>query len=121
MDLLIGERIKKYRKNKEMTQDALAQALMVSPQSISKWECGTSIPDIENLCAMAELFNVSLETFIGSPEKSRRRNLGGTQKRRIPTAPRSPSGIFGNFHFPLTNVAIIYYNIQGAICQCLGN
>ena len=40
MDLLIGERIKKYRKNKEMTQDALAQALTVSPQSISKWECG---------------------------------------------------------------------------------
>lgn len=42
MDLLIGERIKKYRKDKEMTQEALAQALAVSPQSVSKWECGVS-------------------------------------------------------------------------------
>ena len=42
MDLMIGERIKKYRKDQEMTQDALAQALGVSPQSVSKWECGIS-------------------------------------------------------------------------------
>ena len=42
MDLLIGEKIKKFRKDKEMTQEALAQALSVSPQSVSKWECGVS-------------------------------------------------------------------------------
>ena len=42
MELMIAERIKKYRKLRDITQDALAQALGVSPQSISKWECGVS-------------------------------------------------------------------------------
>jgi len=68
MDLLIGERIKKYRKNKEMTQDALAQALMVSPQSISKWECGDGYPDITLLPTIANFFEVTVDELIGNDE-----------------------------------------------------
>jgi len=68
MDLLIGERIKKYRKNKEMTQDALAQALMVSPQSISKWECGDGYPDITLLSTIANFFEVTVDELIGNDE-----------------------------------------------------
>lgn len=43
MELMIGEKIKKYRREREMTQEALAQALQLSPQSVSKWECGGSL------------------------------------------------------------------------------
>ena len=68
MDLLIGERIKKYRKNKEMTQDALAQALTVSPQSISKWECGDGYPDITLLPTIANFFEVTVDELIGNDE-----------------------------------------------------
>lgn len=42
MDLYLAERLRKYRKEKDMTQEALAQVIGVSPQSISKWECGAS-------------------------------------------------------------------------------
>ena len=75
MDLLIGERIKKYRKNKEMTQDALAQALTVSPQSISKWECGDGYPDITLLPTIANFFEVTVDELIGNDEISAKEDV----------------------------------------------
>ena len=42
MELLIAERIRHYRKERELTQEQLAAELGISPQSISKWECGVS-------------------------------------------------------------------------------
>ena len=75
MDLLIGERIKKYRKDKEMTQDALAQALSVSPQSVSKWECGDGYPDITLLPAIANFFEVTVDELMGNDEISAREDI----------------------------------------------
>ena len=70
MDLLIGEKIKKFRKDKEMTQEALAQALAVSPQSVSKWECGDGYPDITLLPTIANFFEVTVDELIGNDEIS---------------------------------------------------
>lgn len=75
MDLLIGERIKEYRKGKEMTQDALAQALSVSPQSVSKWECGDGYPDITLLPTIANFFEVTVDELIGNDEISAKEDI----------------------------------------------
>lgn len=75
MDLLIGERIKKYRKDREMTQDALAQALAVSPQSVSKWECGDGYPDITLLPSIANYFEVTVDELIGNDEISAKEDV----------------------------------------------
>ena len=75
MYLLIGERIKKYRKEKDMTQDALAQALAVSPQSISKWECGDGYPDITLLPTIANFFEVTVDELIGNDEISAKEDV----------------------------------------------
>ena len=51
----LGEVIRRYRKQKGMTQDALAQELNVTAQSVSKWETGRSLPDASimlDLCAV---------------------------------------------------------------------
>ena len=48
-----------------MTQTELAAALQISPQSVSKWECGLTAPDIENLCRMACVLGVSVDTLLG--------------------------------------------------------
>ncbi len=45
MKLNIGERIRKYRRELDLTQDELAQAIGISNQSISKWERGDGYPD----------------------------------------------------------------------------
>lgn len=42
MELYISETMRKYRKQLDLTQEQLASALGVSPQSVSKWECGVS-------------------------------------------------------------------------------
>lgn len=57
--------IKKYRKKQNISQNELATRLGLRAQSVSKWECGLAVPDIENLCALAEILNVSVDTLLG--------------------------------------------------------
>ena len=56
--------LKFFRKQKSVTQRQLAQLLNISPQSVSKWERGTSIPDVENLCRIAEILDVSVDALL---------------------------------------------------------
>ncbi|MBQ8407519.1 MAG: XRE family transcriptional regulator [Clostridia bacterium] len=59
----LSKNIRYYRKARGMTQQQLAEALYIAPQTVSKWESGISEPDIEKLCAMADLFAISLDTL----------------------------------------------------------
>ena len=60
----IGEQIKQIRKRHNISQDDLAEQLAVSRQAVSKWERGVSLPDIENLMYISNLYNVSLDELI---------------------------------------------------------
>lgn len=60
-----NECLSRIRKEKGMTQDELAEKVGVSRQSVSKWELGESLPDIEKMTRVADVFNVSLDTLCG--------------------------------------------------------
>ena len=60
----ISNNIKKYRKEANASQEALAERLGVTSQAVSKWECMQSIPDIEVMIEMCELFGISLDKLI---------------------------------------------------------
>ena len=60
----LGERIYKLRTEKEMSQGDLAEALEVSRQSISKWETNGSVPELDKLVKLSEIFGVSLDELI---------------------------------------------------------
>ena len=60
----LGERIYKLRSEKEMSQGDLADALEVSRQSISKWETNASVPELDKLVKMSEVFHISLDELI---------------------------------------------------------
>lgn len=62
--LHIGANIRKLRKVRKLTQSMLAKELMVSYQSISAWERGQSLPDLENALRIAHLFGVSLDALV---------------------------------------------------------
>ncbi len=62
--MTIGEQIQNLRVQKGLTQERLAEMLEVSRQSISKWELGQAIPDVEKIIRMSELFNVSTDTLL---------------------------------------------------------
>ncbi|HIS68368.1 MAG TPA: helix-turn-helix domain-containing protein [Candidatus Gallacutalibacter stercoravium] len=63
--LYLSENIKKFRVTRGFTQEDVAQAMGVSPQSVSKWERGDSLPDIALLPALANLFLTSVDTLLG--------------------------------------------------------
>lgn len=64
-----AEKLKELRKQKGISQEQLAEKIYVSRQAITKWESGNGIPDIENLIAISNLFNESLDSLL-SEEKS---------------------------------------------------
>lgn len=57
----LGEQIKKLRKSRGISQEALARLLGVSFQAVSKWETGVTMPDISLVPAMASFFGVSTD------------------------------------------------------------
>ncbi|MBQ8851043.1 MAG: helix-turn-helix transcriptional regulator, partial [Oscillibacter sp.] len=66
--MTLGQNITRLRTAKGMSQGALAEALGVSRQSVSKWETDGSIPELEKLINMAKLFEVSIDELVtGEP------------------------------------------------------
>lgn len=62
--MTIGEQIQNLRVQKSLTQERLAEMLEVSRQSISKWELGQAVPDVDKIIRMSEVFNVSTDTLL---------------------------------------------------------
>lgn len=66
----MGKEIRRLRNARGITQEALAAALNVTAQSVSKWECGNSVPDVSLLPEIAVFFGVSIDQlFAMSPEQ----------------------------------------------------
>lgn len=68
MILQIGENIKRLRKEKDITQDELAEVLGVSYQSVSRWENKQCYPDMELLPVIADFFGVTVDKLLGVSE-----------------------------------------------------
>lgn len=64
MAMSLGQRIYKYRIEKKLSQTDLANALDVSRQSISKWETNGSVPELDKLVKLSELFGVTLDELV---------------------------------------------------------
>lgn len=67
--MTLEEQIKHYRKQAGLSQEKMAEKIGVSRQAITKWENGTGTPDISNLMAIANLFQISVDELL-SNEKS---------------------------------------------------
>lgn len=65
MSTTIGINIKNFRKNKGITQEELSGLLKITPQAISKWESGLSMPDISMLIPLAQVLGVSTDAILG--------------------------------------------------------
>lgn len=62
---MLKDIILEKRKQKNMTQEQLAEQLGVARQTVSKWELGETLPDVENLRKMAILFEFSIDEALG--------------------------------------------------------
>ena len=62
---MITDALTENRKKAGLTQKQVAEHIGISAQAVSKWENGQSEPDIQSLCMLADLYNVSLDELVG--------------------------------------------------------
>ncbi len=60
----IGDKLKEARLKKNMTQEEVAEKIFVSRQSISNWENNKTYPDIGNVIALSDLYEISLDVLL---------------------------------------------------------
>ena len=65
MEMKISENIKKYRKERKMTQEQLAEVLGVTVGAVYKWEAGICLPELRLIMLLAEYFDTSVDVLIG--------------------------------------------------------
>ena len=61
--------IQELRIKHGMSQEELANQIFVTRQAVSRWETGETVPNIETLKLLSELFDVSINTLLGAPRK----------------------------------------------------
>ena len=62
--MILGEKIAVLRKQNGWSQEDLAEQLQISRQSVSKWESGASIPDLDRIVKLSALFGVSTDYLL---------------------------------------------------------
>ena len=68
MNIKLADRLVELRKEHKLSQEALAEKLGLSRQSISKWERAEASPDTDNLIALAEVYGITLDQLLGNEE-----------------------------------------------------
>lgn len=63
------ETLRKLRESNNLTQDQMAERLMVTRQAVSRWETGETQPNTDTLKVISKEFNVSINTLLGSPRQ----------------------------------------------------
>ena len=75
MKLNIGENLRRLRRAADMTQEQLADKLGVAYQSVSRWENGTTYPDMEFLPVLAGIFGVTVDELLGMEESKKKEQI----------------------------------------------
>lgn len=73
MKLNLGNQIRMNRRRMNLTQEQLAERFGTSPQAISRWENGTTYPDIEMLPMIASFFGTSVDAMLGCTEEEKQK------------------------------------------------
>ena len=73
MDLVkIGRLLQELRKEKGLTQEQLAERMGVARRTVSRWETGSNMPDLDILMELADLYTVDLREILSGERKSER-------------------------------------------------
>ena len=103
-----SEKLITLRKGRDLTQEQLAEQLNVSRQSVSKWESGQVIPEVEKIVALSKTFNVTLDSLLKPSEideLSVKTDLLELQQKQLLNREQTRTKIFKNL---LYSVAIYF-------------
>lgn len=69
IDMETKDILLELRRKKGLSQEELAEKIYVTRQAVSRWENGETVPNTETLKQLSKLFDVSINTLLGSPRK----------------------------------------------------
>lgn len=84
--MTIGQRIKKLRRERDITQEQLAEYLHLSASAVSQWECDRVMPDISQLPLLANLFEVSADVLLGIDVDSKTKKIDAIYRSALQTS-----------------------------------
>lgn len=105
----VGNRIQFYRKRLGMSQEELGKKLFVSRQTVSLWEKGQTMPTIENLIRLKEIFGVSIDDIIGSNENVQQYESNPIETYYFKYTEREFKQIYKFMKLPLINRSIVFF------------
>lgn len=116
--MTLGENIVRLRKEKGLSQEDLASALAVSRQSVSKWETDASVPELEKLLKLSELFEITLDELV------RGERPAGDGPAPEPAAPLRepafpPRKIAGTVLLCMAFVVVVLFTLMGGLLEGL--
>ena len=89
-----GEKIQKYRKDLNLSQEELGQKLLVSRQTISLWEKDQTVPTIDNLMRLSEIFEISVDEILNSENKEQNAEIQPNESYRFTFSKQELSEIY---------------------------
>ena len=79
----LGNKIKYYRGEKELSQEALAERVYVSRQTISNWENNKSYPDINSIVLISEIFEISIDNLIKGDVEQMKKEINSEEVKKL--------------------------------------
>ena len=70
MKVLLAQKLREFRKKQGLTQEQLAEAMGVTVGAVSKWESGSSTPDVSLVLELADFFETSVDVLLGYTQQS---------------------------------------------------
>ena len=67
--MTVGQRIQEHRKKNGLSQEELGQRLLVSRQTVSLWEKDQTLPTVDNLLLLKDIFGISVDELLGKEEE----------------------------------------------------
>ncbi len=86
MNIKLADRLVALRKENGYSQEVLAEKLGLSRQSISKWERAEASPDTDNLIALAQVYNMTLDELLGNDESAPKKETKVKEKTPMTNA-----------------------------------
>ena len=113
--------IYELRTKKGLSQEELAEKIYVTRQAVSRWETGETVPNTETLKLLSQLFDVSINTLLGSPRKLICQCCG--MPLEDSTISREPSGLFNEEYckWCYADGEYMYHDMDDLIEVCVAN
>lgn len=106
--MTVGEKIQYYRKKIGLSQEELGQKMFVSRQTISLWEMDKTLPTVDNLILLKEIFSVSIDDILSQSEPIEEKAKKPTESYVFKYEKPDLNEIFKKLRLPLIKRSIIF-------------